>query len=169
MLNFVAKKRESWVKHVGAQDKQLTPFLLTSKLKWKMIRNYWKLVDRNVQTFGYVYPDTNGQNHGPVWKIQSFLLSDICTVIFWQDYYGKGNLRESYWSKVGRKFPTGNACSYTVQKYSYLCMWMTSNWLERNKSEQTTSFTQRKRRVLPVTSHRALFERRQLQFPARQK
>ena len=25
--------------------------------------------------------DTNGQNHGPVWKTQSFLLSDICTVI----------------------------------------------------------------------------------------
>ena len=32
---------------------------------------------RNVQTFGFVYHDTNGQNHGPVWKTQSFLLSDI--------------------------------------------------------------------------------------------
>ena len=40
--------------------------------------------------------DTNGQNHGPVWKTQSFLLSGICTVILWQDYYGKGNLRKSY-------------------------------------------------------------------------
>ena len=28
----------------------------------------------------------------------------------------------------------GNAYSYTVKKgYSYRCMWMTSNWLERNK------------------------------------
>ena len=36
------------------------------------------------------------KNHGPVWKIQSFLLSGICTVILWQDYYGKGNLRKSY-------------------------------------------------------------------------
>ena len=29
-------------------------------------------------------------------KIQSFLLKGICTVIFWQDYYGKGNLGKSY-------------------------------------------------------------------------
>ena len=41
-------------------------------------------------------PDTNGQNHGPVWKTQLFLLSGIYTVIFWQDYCGKGNLRISY-------------------------------------------------------------------------
>ena len=36
------------------------------------------------------------QNHGPVWKTQSFLLSEICTVIFWQDCYEKGNLKKSY-------------------------------------------------------------------------
>ena len=90
--------------------------------------------NRNVQTFGFVYHDTNGLNHGPVWKTQSFLLSGICTVILWQDYYGKGNLRKSYCSTVGRRFPIGNAYSYTVKKcYSYLCMWMTLNWLERNK------------------------------------
>ena len=35
----------------------------------------------------------NGPNHGPVWKIQSFLLNEICTAILWQDYYGKGNSR----------------------------------------------------------------------------
>ena len=34
--------------------------------------------------------------HGPVWKTQSFLLNEICMVILWQDYYGKGNLRKSY-------------------------------------------------------------------------
>ena len=39
---------------------------------------------------------TNGQNHGPVWKTRSFLLKGICTVILWQDYCGKGNLRKSY-------------------------------------------------------------------------
>ena len=52
--------------------------------------------NRSVQTFGFVYHDTNGQNHGPVLKTQLFLLSGICTVILWQDYYGKGNLRKSY-------------------------------------------------------------------------
>ena len=40
--------------------------------------------------------DTSGQNHGPVWKTQLFLLSGICMVILWQEYYGKGNLRKSY-------------------------------------------------------------------------
>ena len=35
---------------------------------------------------------------------QSFLLTEICMVIFWQDYYGKGNLRKIQlqhgWEKV---------------------------------------------------------------------
>ena len=74
--------------------------------------------------FGYVYQRTNGPNHGPVWKTQSFLLSEICTVILWQDCYGKGNLRNSYWNMDGRKFQIGNAYSYTVKKDdSYRCMW----------------------------------------------
>ena len=49
---------------------------------------------QNVQIFGYVYQNTNGQNHGPVWKTQLFFLNEICTVILWQDCYGKGNLRK---------------------------------------------------------------------------
>ena len=40
-------------------------------------------INRNVQTFGFVYTDTNGLNHGPVSKTQSFLLSGICMVILW--------------------------------------------------------------------------------------
>ena len=35
---------------------------------------------------------------------------------------------------AGRKFQIGNVYSYTVKKdFSYQCLWMTSNWLERNK------------------------------------
>ena len=35
---------------------------------------------------------------------------------------------------AGRKFQIGNVSLYIVKKdYSYLCMWMTKNWLERNK------------------------------------
>ena len=82
-----------------------------TKWKWKMLTNYWKFPNRSVQTFGFVYHDTNGLNHGPVWKTQSFLLKGICTVILWQDCYGKGNLGKSYWSTVGRRFPIGNADS----------------------------------------------------------
>ena len=48
--------------------------------------------------------DTNGPNHGPVWKNQSFFLNGIWTVILWQDYCGKGNLRKFYcehgWEKI---------------------------------------------------------------------
>ena len=62
----------------------------------------------------------------PVWKTQSFLSSEICTVILRQDYYGKGNLRKSYSNMAGRKFQIGNVSFYIVKKdYSYLCMWMT--------------------------------------------
>ena len=69
---------------------------------------------RSVQTFGFVYHDTNGQNHGPVWKTQLFLLSGICTVILWQDYYGTSNLRKSQQSMAGRKFQIGNVSLHTV-------------------------------------------------------
>ena len=56
---------------------------------------------------GYVYQNTNGLNHGPVWKIQSFLLSRIFSVILWQGYHG--NSRKFHESTVGRKFQIVNA------------------------------------------------------------
>ena len=65
---------------------------------------------------------TSGQNHGPAGKTQSFLLSEICTVILWQDYHGKGNLRKSYWNTVGKRFRIGNAYSLTEKRdYSHQC------------------------------------------------
>ena len=83
-----------------------------------------KIPNRNVQEFGFVYHDKNGLNHGPVWKTQSFLLSEICTVILWQDYYGKGNLRKSYQNMVGRSFPIGNAYSYTMKNGLFLSVYV---------------------------------------------
>ena len=53
-----------------------------------------------------------------------FLLSDICMVILWQDHYGKGNLRNSYWNMDGRKFQIGNAYSYTVTKMFFLSVYV---------------------------------------------
>ena len=67
-----------------------------------MLLNCWKFHNRNFQTSGYVYHDTNGRNLGPVWKTQSFLLSEICTVILWQDWCGNGNSRKFCWSTVGK-------------------------------------------------------------------
>ena len=63
-----------------------------TKVKWKMLQNYWQFQKRNVQTFGFVWHDTNGLNHGPVWKIQSL---GIYVVILQQDCHGKSNLREN--------------------------------------------------------------------------
>ena len=42
-------------------------------------------------------PGCAGQAAGAVsvWKTQSFLLNEICSVILWQDCSGKGNLRKS--------------------------------------------------------------------------
>ena len=88
-------------------------------------KNYWKLQNRNVQTYGFVYHDTNGQNHGPVWKTQSFLLNEICMVILWQDCYGKDNLRKSFWSAVGRRFPNWE-CLF-VKKQNIFPMWKVLN------------------------------------------
>ena len=62
-----------------------------------------KFQSQNVQIFGYVYQSTNGPNHGPVWKTLLFILNEICTVIFYQDCYGKGNLEvllKHRWEKV---------------------------------------------------------------------
>ena len=67
-----------------------------TQVKMEDAHKLLKIPNRSVQTFGFVYHDTNGLNHGPVWKTQSFLLKGICMVILWQDYYGKGNLRKSY-------------------------------------------------------------------------
>ena len=64
-----------------------------------------------------------------------FLLSGICVVTFWKDYSGKGNLRKSFWSTVGRRFPIGIGCSYIVLKRILLfcvCGWHQIGW-ERNK------------------------------------
>ena len=48
-------------------------------------------------------PKHRRQNHCPEWKTQSFLSKGICTVILWQDYCGKGNLRKFYWNTVGKQ------------------------------------------------------------------
>ena len=63
-----------------------------------------KIAKSECRIFGYVHRSTNGPNQGPVRKIQSFLLKGICSVTIWQDYSGKGNLKnvllERGWGKV---------------------------------------------------------------------
>ena len=39
-----------------------------------------KFLIRNVQTFGHVFHDTNGQHHGQTLKIPWYLLNETCMV-----------------------------------------------------------------------------------------
>ena len=104
-----------------AQDKHQTQYPPTPRSKWKTPRRCWKFQSQNARTFGFVYHDTIGLNHGPVRKTQSFLLNEICAVILWQDYYGKAIREKSIGTRLWKKFQIGNAYSLTEKKdYSYL-------------------------------------------------
>ena len=52
-----------------------------TQVKMEDAHKLLKIPKSECQTFGFVYHDTNGQNHGPVWKTQLFLLNEICMVI----------------------------------------------------------------------------------------
>ena len=84
--------------------------------------------------FGFVYHDTNGQNHGAVWKTQSFFLSGICTVIFWQDYNGKEIWENPFTTRLGEGFQLGMVIRTLKKEFYYLSIWMTLNWLARNET-----------------------------------
>ena len=110
-----------------------------------MLTNYWKFQHRSVQTYGFVYHDTNGQNHGPAWKTQSFFLKGICMVILRQEYNGKGNLRKSYWNMAGRKFQIGNVSLYIIKRIILICVcgWHKIGWKE-TKSWSDVEITQQR-------------------------
>ena len=78
-----------------------------------------------VQRFGYVQRSTNGPNHGPVWKTQSFFSKGICTVIVQQEYSGKGNLRKSH----------NVSLSNEQEDYSYQCMWTISKLAGKTETQ----------------------------------
>ena len=130
--------QKSWTlfqDYQDAQDKQQMQYPLTAKSKWKMHRRFWKFQSQNVQIFGYVYRNTNGPNHGPVWKTQLFFLEEICTVIFWQDYSGKSNSRKFYEYMVGESSKLGMFIRSPRKKdYSCLYTWTTKNLLARNRT-----------------------------------
>ena len=66
----------------------------------------------------------------PVVPLERNLYGHPLAGLLWERQFEKLLLQHG-----GRRIPIGNAYSYTVKKgYSYLCMWMTSNWLERNKT-----------------------------------
>ena len=74
-----------------------------------------KFQSQNVQILGYVYQNTNGPNHGPAWKIQSFFLSEIWTVILWQDHYGKGKFEKVLSAHSWEQVPNWE-CSFVLRE-----------------------------------------------------
>ena len=75
-------------------------------------------------------PDTNGQNHGPVWKTQSFFMSGICTVIFWQDCYGKAIWETPIEVRLGEGFEMGMYIRTLWQRINLICVcgWHQIGW-----------------------------------------
>ena len=104
---------------------------------------------RSVQTFGLVYHDTNGQNHGPVSKTQSFLLNGICTVILWQDSYGKSKFEKILLKHGWEKVSYWDCLFVHRQKGLFLscvCGWHeigwkeTRHWSDVESTQQGTRF-----------------------------
>ena len=94
---------------------------------------FWKFPNRNVQTVGFVYHDKWRKSwssiEGPVVLLERNLYGQ------WQDYCGKSNLRKILlhhgWEKG---FQLGICIRPPWKGFSYLCMWLTSNWVQRNKT-----------------------------------
>ena len=61
-----------------------------------------------------------------------FLLSETCMVIFWQDCYGKGNLRKKFWNTVWRQFPNENVFRTPWKRIIHIsvCEWHQIGWKE---------------------------------------
>ena len=69
-----------------------------------MLQNYFEFPNRSVQTFGFVYHDTNGQNHGPVWKnpvvpLERNLYGHPLAGLLWERQFEKVLLKY-VWEKV---------------------------------------------------------------------
>ena len=100
-----------------------------------MLQNYWKFQNRNAQTFGFVYHDTNGLQswssmEDPVVPLERNLYGHPLAGLLWERQCEKILLKYG-WEKVSNRGMF--ICTPWKMGYSYLCMWMTSNWLERHK------------------------------------
>ena len=90
---------------------------------------------QNVQIFGYVCHDTNGLNHGPsmedpVVHLERNLYGHHLAGLLWERQFERILLKYG-WEKVSNWECLFVQCE---KGYSYLSMWMTSNWLVRNKT-----------------------------------
>ena len=61
-----------------------------------------KILNRNVQVYGYVFRDMNGPNLGQTLKIQWFFLNEICTDTHMLAACGRDGSRKFYWTWMGK-------------------------------------------------------------------
>ena len=94
---------------------------------------YWKFPNRNVKTFGFVYPDTNGQSHGPVWKSSRSSWKESVRSSFGRTIVGKAIWEYPIETRMGENSKLGmSLCS--SWKGLFLSVYADDiNWLDGNK------------------------------------
>ena len=74
-----------------------------TQVKMEDAHKLLKIPNRSVQTFGFVYHDTNGQNHGPVWKtvvpLERNLYGHPLAGLLWERPFEK-----SFCARLGESF-----------------------------------------------------------------
>ena len=79
--------------------------------KWRMLTNYWKFQNWSVQTFGFVYHDTNGQNHGPA----------SSTVFGWKCHWERVFWMKVSWMKLSSVL---DEMALDKSVFGWKCSWM---------------------------------------------
>ena len=106
------------------------------RLKWKMLTFFLKIQksecpDVWIRLPRHKWPKTWSSMEDPVVPLERNLYGHPLAGLLWERQCEKILLKHG-WEKVSK---LGNVSLYIVKKdYFYLCMWMTSNWLVRNKT-----------------------------------
>ena len=116
-----------------------------TQLKSRMLPNYWKFQNRNVQTYGYVFQNINCRSHGNTLRILLFLLNESYTDTHSQDSVGK-TVRQSIdgiW--LGKSTKLGMlVCSQKNKHYSYRSMWHENDRKEAESSSYAEEIDERR-------------------------
>ena len=144
------QQHKSWISSpdcLVAQDKQQTQYRLKPKWKWKMLPNYWKFPNRNVQTFGFVYRNTNGPNHGQHWRPSRSSWAKSVRSSFGRTIMGKAiweNPTET-WLGENSKFGMSLCTSWKRIILICVCGWNKIGWKETKHWSDVESTQQRSR------------------------
>ena len=106
---------------------------------------------QNVPICGFVFHDSNGQNHGLTLNIQWYLLDEICAVTHSQASCGKHSSKKFFWSLEVKKSRIGNVFLFIEnqdlfngvrrwhgKKQNMVSMW--KKWMKNVDFDEPTSF-----------------------------